>query len=114
MLKTDAQTLYHCKINFFALIIFLFPIFLGGCASEPPNEDYSLATIAIEAAKVAGAPKVSIGYWSKAQASLKQGEEEYEQREFPQAKASFIKARNFAEKAENAARIKRLRSGEVF
>lgn len=87
---------------------------VGGCPGLPPNEDYALASVAIDSAKAAGAPKVSVGYWNRAISEFKKGEEAYNDRSYGEAHASFVRARVEAEKAENAARLKRLRSGEVF
>lgn len=80
----------------------------------PPNDDYAMASIAIEAAKASGAPKVAVGYWNRALTAFKEGEDLYEQRSFGAAQAAFVRARQNAERAENSARLQRLRSGEVF
>jgi len=73
-----------------------------------------LASIAIESAKNAGASKFATGYWNKCLTSYKLAQDGFEEKHFSEAKAFFIKARVYAEKAENSARLKRLRSGEVF
>lgn len=80
----------------------------------PPNDDYAMASIALDAAKASGAPKVASGYWNRALTAYKEGEDHFEQRNYGAAQAAFIRARQNAERAENSARLQRLRSGEVF
>jgi hypothetical protein len=80
----------------------------------PPNDDYAMASVALDAAKASGAPKVAVGYWNRALSAFKEGEDLYEQRSYGPAQAAFIRARQNAERAENSARLQRLRSGEVF
>lgn len=89
-------------------------VFLGGCVSNPPVEEYSIAEAAISAAKEAGAPKYSPGFWHRSVSAYEEGENEFGDRNYNQAKALFLRATHFSEKAEDAARLKRLKSGEVF
>ena len=103
--------MFHYQTN---LILLLFILLGVGCVGAPPHEDYALASIAIESAKNAGASKFATGYWNKCLTTYKQAQDDFEERHYGEAKAFFIKARVFAEKAENSARLKRLRSGEVF
>lgn len=100
---------YHS--NFLALLI---GFTLLGCVGNPPNEDYALAYVAMEAAKGAGASKFASGYWNKCLTAYGEAEQQFEDRRYSDARALFNKARVYAEKAENSARLKRLRSGEVF
>lgn len=108
--KIDEQTLFRFRTN----LILIFTVLLAGCVGAPPNEDYAMASVAMESAKNAGASKYATGYWNKCLTTYKQAQDGYEEKHYNEAKAFFIKARTYAEKAENSARLKRLRSGEVF
>jgi hypothetical protein len=88
---------------------------LGGCQSVPPPiDDYNLARTAIDAARMAQAPRLSSGYWHQADEAYKQAKISFENRDFAKAKQLFLRARTAAEKAENSARLIRQRTGDVL
>lgn len=93
----------------------LLVFFLFSCQTTPaPIEEYSLARAAIEAAQAAQAPRHSSGYWSQAELAYRQGQTYYRDGDYSQAKREFLKAKSFAEKAENSARLIRQKNEEVL
>jgi ABC-type uncharacterized transport system auxiliary subunit len=92
-----------------------FVLGLAGCVTgTPPNDDYNLARAALEAARVVEAARHSPGYYHQAEEAYRKAKLLYEEREFEQAREEFVKARFAAEKAENSARLIRLKNGEVL
>jgi len=88
---------------------------LAGCVhSQRPIQEYTLADTAIKAAKAVQAVRYSPGYWHEAEEAYRQARILYAEREYEQAADLFNKARLAAEKAENSARLIRLRNGEVL
>lgn len=86
-----------------------------GCASmQAPILEYTLADTAIKAAKAVQAVRYSPGNWHEAEEAYRQARILYNEREYEQAVELFEKARRAAEKAENSARLIRLRNGEVL
>jgi tetratricopeptide (TPR) repeat protein len=79
-----------------------------------PILEYALADTAIKAAKAVQAVRYSPGNWHEAEESYRQARILYNEREYEQAIDLFNRARIAAEKAENTARLMRLRSGEVL
>lgn len=93
-------------------------IFFMACAScvhtEPPMLEYTLADTALKAAKAVQAVRYSPGNWHEAEEAYRQARILYNEREYEQAAELFNKARIAAEKAENSARLIRMRNGEVL
>ncbi len=86
-----------------------------GCVTAPaPIDEYTLARAALEAARSVEAARHSPGYYHQAEESYRKGKLLYEEREYEQAKAQFVRARIAAERAENSARLIRMKSGEVL
>lgn len=93
----------------------LFIFYAFGCVHiSPPILEYTLADTAIKAAKAVQAVRYSPGHWHEAEELYRQARILYNEREFEQAIDLFNKARVAAEKAENSARLIRLRNGEVL
>ncbi len=89
--------------------------FLSACQTTPaPVTEYALARSAIDAARSAQAPRLSAGYWHQADEFYRRARAYYKDREYDKAKDLFIQARLMAEKAENSARLIRLKTGEVL
>lgn len=108
-----------CTKRFFFKIIFAAVLgllaFVTGCAHvEPPLLQYTLADTAIKAAKAVSAVRYSPGHWHEAEETFRQAKILYNEREYELAAELFDKARIAAEKAENSARLIRLRDGEVL
>ena len=79
-----------------------------------PLDDYALARSALEAAKNVQAPRHSPGHWHQAENSFRQGQIFYREQEWAKAKEAFLRSRLSAEKAENASRLIRQRTGEIL
>jgi tetratricopeptide (TPR) repeat protein len=98
-----------------AAIISIILLSLVGCAHvAPPLIEYTLADTAIKAAKAVQAVRYSPGKWHEAEEAYRQARILYNEREYEQAIDLFNKARIAAEKAENSARLTRMRNGEVL
>lgn len=88
---------------------------LVGCVtSPPPIDEYTLARAALEAARLVEAARHSPGYYHQAEEAYRKARLLYEEREYEQAREQFIRARVAAERAENSARLIRMKSGEVL
>lgn len=97
------------------LIAVVLPVFLFGCVTvAPPIDDYTLARAALEAARSVEAARHSPGYYHQAEEAYRRARLLYEEREFGQAREQFVRSRVAAEKAENSARLIRMRSGEFL
>ncbi len=97
------------------LLSILVPFLILSCQNVPkPSDDYALARAALEAAKAVQAPRHSPGHWHQAENFYRKGQIYYRDQDWEKAKESFLKARLSAEKAENAARLIRQRTGEVL
>jgi hypothetical protein len=92
----------------------LFAVFgLQACVAAPVNE-YNLARTAVEAAKESEAPRLTPSLWHQASEAYRQGEQCYQKRDFECAKLRLVQARAAAEKAEDAARIQKFKTGDVL
>ena len=91
-----------------------FALMASGCVTAPaPLDEYNLARTALESARVVEAARHSPGYYHQAEESYRKAKLYYEEREYEEAKVEFVRARTAAEKAENSARLIRMKSGEV-
>ena len=100
----------HIKL----FVLFVCALSFTGCAGPRPNLEYTFAREAIEAAKEAGAQNFAPGHWAKAEQSFRSGELLFKDNVNSEAKEQFVKARRFAERAENLTRLKKFESGESF
>lgn len=102
------------KFRPISTVAFLGAVFLVfvGCAGRPPYEDYTLAHTALEAAKAAQAPRVSPGYYSRADEYYHIAVVHFDERHYSRAKDEFEQARFFAEQAENYTVLKKAETGE--
>lgn len=90
-------------------------IFFMGCQTGPiPVEDYTLARAAIDAAREVQAPRHAPGFWHQAEESYRKARLLYRDQRWDEARKEFVRARQAAEKAENAARLNRQRTGDVL
>lgn len=94
------------------MVVGLFFIGIPGCVGAPPNKDYSIATVAIETARDVNAPKHSPGLFRQAEEYYRQALADYEERRYESAKVNFLRARQFAEKAENYSVLKKAETGD--
>lgn len=89
--------------------------FIVSCQSGPmPLEEYSIARVALEAAREVQAPRHAPGYWHQAEEAYRKARLLYKDQRWDEARIEFLKARVAAEKAENAARLIRQRTGDVL
>ncbi|MFN7455635.1 MAG: DUF4398 domain-containing protein [Pseudobdellovibrionaceae bacterium] len=103
----------HFSLKSTAIVVLF--LFVTACVTAPaPIEEWTLARAAIEAAKSVEAARHSPGFWHQAEESYRRARILYDEREFEKAKMEFYKARVAAERAENSARLIRLRNGEVL
>lgn len=93
--------------------IFIFLVSNAGCVTYMPVDEYNIARTAYDAAKDADAPRYSPAFWFSTEQAYHSGEKAFEERDFANARRLFIDTRDFAEKAENAARLARHQSGDV-
>ncbi len=92
-----------------------FAILLNACVTAPaPVDEYTLARAALEAARVVEAARHSPGYFHQAEEAYRKARLLYDEREYAQSRSEFIRSRVAAEKAENSARLIRMKSGEVL
>jgi hypothetical protein len=88
---------------------------LASCTLPPPPvEDYVLARAAIDAAKAVDAGRYSAGYFHKAEVMYRKAQSLYDDRDYDQAHEAFLLARDYAERAENSARLIRFKNGDVL
>jgi hypothetical protein len=88
---------------------------LTACISPPPPyEDYTIARTAIHAAQEVDSARFAAGWWAKAEESYRKGEQAYREVEFEEAKKLFKNATKYAERAEDATRMKKFESGDSF
>ena len=96
------------------LFLVLFIAVVGCQTVSKPTEDYVIARAALDAAKQVEAARYSPGFWNQAEEAYRKAKIFYDDREYEAAKKEFIKAKMAAEKAENSARLIRLKNGEVL
>ena len=97
----------------FLLLVGLFLFFATGCVNkERPNREYLLAEAAYLGAVDSDASRYAPNLYHKGERYFKRGVELFEDRRFKKAEEYFLKARNFAERAEDVARFKQFKSGE--
>lgn len=86
---------------------------LVGCVGSPPNDDYVLTKSALEAAKESDAARYAPSLWYSAEEAFRGAVDAYKDRSYSKAKALFVESRYMAERAENAARLAKQKSGDV-
>ena len=88
---------------------------LSGCvAVPPPFEEYTLARAAVRAAQEVDSARFATGLWHRAEENYRNGEKAFKESDFDLALGYFQKATEFAERAENATRLKKFQSGDSF
>ena len=68
----------------------------------------------IDAAKAVDAGRYSAGNFHKAEQAYRMAQQAFEDRKYDLAKENFLIAKDFAERAENSARMLRFKNGEVL
>ena len=85
---------------------------LAACVSKPPIVEYTLARSALDNAERVEANKYSPNNWQRAKEAFEKAQRELSDTDNDEARKSFIKARQWAEKAENQTRYNRFKQGE--
>lgn len=105
MRKTAARISFLC----------LSSLSLVGCvAPPPPYEDYTLARAAVKAAQEVDSARFATGLWHRAEENFRQGQKAFKESDYGRAKVYFQQALEYAERAENATRLKKFQTGEGF
>jgi len=108
MRRTVVRTSFLCLSSFFALA-------LSACVvAPPPYEEFNLARVAVRAAQEVDSARYVPGLWNRADESFRAGEAALKDNDFDKAKEHFLTALQFAEKAENATRLKKFQTGDSF
>lgn len=97
------------------LVVILVPLLFVACQTQPPPDtDFVLAKTALDAARSAEAAKHSPQFWFQAEDAFRKARLHYRRQEWVEAQQEFRRSRAAAEKAENAARLIRQKSGEFL
>jgi hypothetical protein len=87
-------------------------LLLPGCVGPQPVRERVLADAAIRFAEKNGAPKHAKGALFQAQQEYENAERLMQMRRHDEARDTYRRAREWAEKAETSARLKRMESGD--
>lgn len=101
------------KISRLTSIFFLTLVSFGGCVSNIPVDDYTIARAAMDGARESEAPRFAPALWYRAEQAFREGESFFKERDYPKAEKRFTQARALAEQAENAARLSRFEAGDL-
>lgn len=112
MLKTAVRILFRSLSK-------LWPLAAGGVLSScvsapPPYAEYNIARVAVRAAQDVDSARYASGLWNRADENYRAGERAFNDNDFSEAKRRFQQATLFAEKAENATRLKKFQTGDSF
>jgi len=94
------------------ILAFLVFMASASCAGPKPIKEFALSKIALEHAKKAGAESYASGWYYKADTTFSNAEKAYKLNDNLVAKELFIKARKYAERAENSSRVQKFKSGD--
>ncbi len=101
------------KIWLWAVVVG-FGVISGCVTTHPPFDEYTVAKAALDAARLVEADRHSPGFWHKAEQSYQKAQGLYNDRHYEEARQEFLRAKANAERAENSARIIRMKTGEVL
>jgi hypothetical protein len=88
---------------------------LAGCVVGPsPYEEYTLARSAVRAAQEIDSAQFAVGLWTKSEENFRLGEQAWKDNENDAARKYFKMAQVYAERAENATRLKKFQSGDAM
>lgn len=73
-----------------------------------------MARVAVRAAQEVDSARHASGLWNRAEENFRVAQKAYNENEYAKAKKHFLAAIQFAEKAENATRLKRFQSGDSY
>jgi hypothetical protein len=86
--------------------------FLTSCSSPPPTREYTLARTALFAAKDAEASRFAASYWHEAEEAFRNAEALFKKEDYRGAAEEFLFVKKTAEKAEEVARLQKLKNGD--
>ena len=95
------------KMNRIGFVLFF--VFLVGCASYIPDEEIILAEVAVKAARMVNAPVYAPRNFQLAAEALRKAKRARREREFELARRLALRARRYAELAENKAVLQKER-----
>ena len=84
---------------------------LSGCVTSIPVDEYTLSRAAYDSAKEWQADQYASALWFNAETAYREAQKAFKERRYQDAQFLFVKAKNLAEQAENAARLARHQSG---
>ena len=102
--------------NFSKGHLLLCPFFIAliGCVNPGPTiQEYNLAEVALRSAKDSEAKRYAPKVFSQARRYMRKAERAYKDRYYSRSEEYFKKSRYYSEKAENIARVKMFKQGEV-
>jgi hypothetical protein len=85
---------------------------LGACATAKPHLPLVLAREALTSAKEVDSARYAPGFFFKAEEAYRSAMTLYNEKSYGAAVDKFNAAKDFAEKAENSARLQRQKSGD--
>ncbi len=110
MQKIDELTLLFKSKRFFLTLIGIAA--LTSCVTPQPHLPMVLAREALAAAKDVDAARYAPGLFYKAEESFRKAMNNYNDKSYYDAIVGFDSAREFAEKAEDMARVQRQKAGD--
>jgi TolA-binding protein len=111
MRKTDARISF--RLNKIAVACCLAAVFtIAACSIDRPNPELVTAREAFAAATEVDSAKYAPANYHKAEETYRRAMGLYKEQRYKDAIKEFRLARSYAERAENAARIQRQKSGE--
>lgn len=89
---------------------------LTACVVAPPApyEPYVLARAAVRAAQEADSVRFAPGLWHRAEENYRNGAKAFKEADYKDSEQYFLKAIEYAERAENSTRLKKFQSGDSF
>lgn len=97
--------------KYFYLLLIAIYLGGGGCVAPPPDEEFAIAESAVAAAKEAGGDRLAPEWYQRAEEELRRAKRAKEAKEFDLARKLSLRARDFAEKAEEIAILKAEKRG---
>ncbi|HMN67780.1 MAG TPA: hypothetical protein PKC28_04500, partial [Bdellovibrionales bacterium] len=67
-----------------------------------------------KAAQEVDSPRFAAGLWNRAEDNYREGQKAFKDSDFRSARDYFVRAAEFAERAENVTRLKKFQTGEGF
>ena len=114
MQKTVAQISYRFLSKTLAVMVGTQALIACVVAAPPPYDEFVLARSAVRAAQDVDSARFSTGLWNRAEENYRNGSKAFKDADYKEAKVFFSRAIEYAERAENATRLKKFQSGDSF